>query len=172
VGIKSLLLVVDKTIVLLMFSKNREANKGFTLIELLVVIAIIGILASVVLSSLGSARDAARDATIKSDIRSLQTALEMFRNANGQYPCDPSNTRVANMTSGCRNILPYISPIPNNPHSSQTGSNGYRYQVNTNNDGYTMLFRLSSNNFGWCSVRVEGSGTQPWSSNSSYPPCF
>lgn len=154
--------------------KNRIQNskRGFTLIELLVVIAIIGILASVVLSSLGSARDSARDAAIQSDIRSLQTTLELFRNANGLYPCNPVGTEVQNMTSGCRDIRPYISAIPNNPHSSQVGSNGYRYSVNASRNGYTMLFKMKRNNFGWCSVRVIGSGTQPWNSNTSFPPCF
>lgn len=136
-------------------------SRGFTLIELLVVIAIIGILASVVLSSLGSARDSARDAAIQSDIKNLQTSLELYRNANGQYPCNPSSTQVRNMTSGCANITQYISQIPNNPHSSMSGSNGYRYSVNTNLDGYTMLFKMSKNNFAWCSVRIDGSGTQP-----------
>ncbi len=63
--------------------KNK---KGFTLIELLVVIAIIGILASIVLASLNSARKKSRDARRVADIKQIQIALELYFDATQAYP--------------------------------------------------------------------------------------
>ena len=60
-------------------------NKGFTLIELLVVIAIIGILASIVLSSLNIAKQSARDAVIKSEISSSLRKAELFFDDHNNY---------------------------------------------------------------------------------------
>ncbi|MFA5838896.1 MAG: prepilin-type N-terminal cleavage/methylation domain-containing protein [Candidatus Paceibacterota bacterium] len=63
-----------------------KKNKGFTLIELLVVIAIIGILSSVVLASLNSARQKSRDARRIADIKQVQLALELYFDSNANYP--------------------------------------------------------------------------------------
>lgn len=53
-------------------------KKGFTLIELLVVIAIIGILSSVVLASLNTARSKGNDAAVKSNLSNLRAAAEIY----------------------------------------------------------------------------------------------
>jgi len=57
-------------------------QKGFTLIELLVVIAIIGILSSVVLASLNTARDKGTDAAIKANLANARAQAELYYDDN------------------------------------------------------------------------------------------
>ncbi len=65
---------------------TQQNKKGFTLIELLVVIAVIGLLASVVMVSLNSARGKARDARRIADFKSIATALYLFYDTYGYMP--------------------------------------------------------------------------------------
>lgn len=60
--------------------------RGFTLIELLVVIAIIGLLSSVVLATLNTARAKARDAERLSDLHQIEVALNAYYADHGAYP--------------------------------------------------------------------------------------
>ncbi len=95
-----------------------KSHKGFTLIELLVVIAIIGILSSVVLASLNSARKKGRDARRIADLKQLQLALELYYDANPSVGY-PAALSIANLvTPG------YISVIPGDPSG---GTNAYGY---------------------------------------------
>ncbi|MFZ3011484.1 MAG: prepilin-type N-terminal cleavage/methylation domain-containing protein [Minisyncoccia bacterium] len=67
-------------------NNTKKFLQGFTLIELLVVVAIIGLLSSVVLSSLNTARAKARDAQAKAVFHSLQQALILYYDKYGRYP--------------------------------------------------------------------------------------
>lgn len=108
-----------------------KASKGFTLIELLVVIAIIGILATIVLVSLNSARSKARDTQRIADIKQIQTALEMYFDSNGAYPTD-----LATLVTG--------GQLPAQPVDPST-RNAYGYaRCGTNNTDYTIAADLEN----------------------------
>jgi prepilin-type N-terminal cleavage/methylation domain-containing protein len=64
----------------------KKMQKGFILIELLVVVAIIGILASVVLASLNTARAKGADAAVKANLANMRAQAELFYDSNNnQY---------------------------------------------------------------------------------------
>ncbi|HEY4519545.1 MAG TPA: type II secretion system protein [Candidatus Paceibacterota bacterium] len=95
---------------------KHTSQKGFTLIELLVVIAIIGILSSVVLASLNSARKKGRDARRISDVKQVQLALELYYDSNGSYPTGIYGTTLT--TPG------FISAVPTDPSDSVACTDG------------------------------------------------
>lgn len=114
----------------------KKTSKGFTLIELLVVIAIIGILSSVVLASLNTARAKARDVVRKSDLKQLQTALELYYNSNGSYPSTGSPNpswrgavSYGGWGTGATGYIPGLVPtfIPVLPLDPKGTLDGYLY---------------------------------------------
>ena len=89
---------------------NQTLKRGFTLIELLVVIAIIGILASVVLASLNTARDKGNAAKISSQISGTRAAADIYFSSNGNSysiadnDCAIASTLFTDTVSGMANL--------------------------------------------------------------------
>lgn len=124
-----------------------KAKKGFTLIELLVVVAIIGLLATLAIISLGTARSKARDAKRLADIKSVQSALELYNNENAAYPaggpalvlggatatklCSPEGFAAA---GACTTVL--MAGVPKDPDAA----NSYTYTLAAPN--YKLGFKL------------------------------
>jgi len=134
----------------------REKGTGFTLIELLVVIAIIGLLATLAVISLNNARAKSRDAKRVSDIRQIQTALELYFSDNDSYPpgtagvlggtsgdyqvlCDSAAGWQANITS-CGAV--YMPNVPDNP--TPNGADYIYDRVGSGGADYTVKFSLES----------------------------
>ncbi len=63
----------------------KTSNKGFTLIELLIVIAIIGIISSIVLVSLSSAREKGSNASVKQSLSQFMRGAELFYDQNNTF---------------------------------------------------------------------------------------
>jgi prepilin-type N-terminal cleavage/methylation domain-containing protein len=140
---------------------SKNTTQGFTLIELLVVIAIIGILASVVMLALASARAKARDAKRAGDMRQMVTALEQYRIAHGGYPT--GTLSVASLGLGTAlndlgamnrsvelmipNFIPFfpVAPTPADGGCSGSpgrGNNNYWYDVSDDGITYTLTYCL------------------------------
>ena len=98
----------------------KSDKRGFTLIELLVVIAIIGLLASIVLASLNSARKKSRDARREADLKQIQNAMELYANDNGGlYPNDTTaNGAAISGLVGKGLSSSFIQSIPDDPAGS------------------------------------------------------
>lgn len=111
----------------------NKKSRGFTLIELLVVIAIIGILAAIVLVSLGGARNRAKDARIQASMSQIRSAAEIQISEDGNY-ADVDETKGDFVTlkadivaQGGRNFL------------LQNNSTGYCGEVQLLNDKWCCV---------------------------------
>ncbi|OIO17310.1 hypothetical protein COV56_02290 [Candidatus Kuenenbacteria bacterium CG11_big_fil_rev_8_21_14_0_20_37_9] len=127
--------------------KNK---KGFTLIELLVVIAIIGLLATLSVVALNNARQKSRDAKRVSDIKQIQTALELYYVDANAYPVEATAVTLGvspddtlSSTGGFADAVSgttYMGQVPADPGVAS----GYVYSyISVSGSGtYTLTFGL------------------------------
>ncbi len=166
--------------------QKRPNARGFTLIELLVVIAIIGILSSVVLASMASARAKSRDATRMRDLRELQKVVELYYTKYGAYPSTsnawwggPTCTSYgAHPLTGPTGWIPNVSPefmpqLSQDPKPTGTGgcylyrSNGKDYMIMTHGtvetfDPDTGPHPLDRLQYNQQSISVYSAGAKYW----------
>ena len=123
----------------------KKYSKGFTLIELLVVIAIIGILSSVVLASLNTARNKGSDAAAKAGFAQIRNQAELYYDSVGSYG--------ASITSCSTGVFASSSAIITNIGGNITGTT----TCNTSTDGSKWAASAATLKGGgsWC---VDGDG--------------
>lgn len=107
--------------------QTATKNKGFSLIELLVVMFIIGILTSVLLPNLMSARQRAKDAQKISDVNAIKDALRLYYNDTQVYPANKPTIWA---------VLPTYMP--------GVGDTEFDYNVGAGGDSFTIRFGLES----------------------------
>lgn len=124
---------------------KKNLNLGFTLIELLVVVSIIGILATLVVANLNSARGRARDAARKSDLKNISTSLRLYFNDRAVYPANNSSGEILGCGSAGTSLCDWGSPwtagtttymqkLPKDPLSDQS----YKYERGAAQDTFTI----------------------------------
>lgn len=136
---------------------RKTSLRGFTLVELLVVIAIIGLLSTLAVVALNTARAKSRDSKRVADVRQIQTALELYFSDKGAYPTEAvavtlgdanhkvlcGNTTVSGFKDAAATctgttLVTYMGLVPSAPTPADgtcvAGTNSYMY---TSADGST-----------------------------------
>jgi prepilin-type N-terminal cleavage/methylation domain-containing protein len=130
-----------------------RSKQGFTLAEIIIVVAIMSIIAGIVLFNVSTASKKSRDADRQADLRTIQAAVELYKQKNGRYP---AGCRGAGVWSGqvgtsyaCASgnqyivgLAPeFIRVLPTDKRLSDTNptNSGYVYTTNTDGTVYKIM---------------------------------
>lgn len=156
------------------FIKKRN---GFTLIELLVVIAVIGLLASIVLVSMGPAREKNRDARRKSDIKQISIAMEMCFD-DSSSDCGGFEKYIEVTEAGANKVTKigsYLIEVPKDP--SDIGDHIYKWSNNSavEDQKYCVYVKLEDEDY-WIVASEKGTnmeiGAEPPTTLTSINSCW
>ncbi len=147
-------------------------TRGFTLIELLIVITIIGIISSIMVSALNTARIKARDASRVVAITEMRKALEQYYSAHGHYPgatfgsFASTNDPVNGGDCGLNNnwcifetlMAPHISSLPRDDAGGPAIDRRFNYKSNYPHQMYGLSVQLEAPN----SASINDGGSNSW----------
>jgi len=125
--------------------KSAMRSRGFTLIELLVAVVIIGLLATISIIALSSARAKARDARRVADVKQIQVGLEMFFADNQRYPTAEEFSRGSLISLSGHNTTTYMALIPTPPSPADgvcSSTSAYTYVPDFKGYSYTISYCL------------------------------
>jgi len=114
---------------------------GFTLVELLVVVAVIGILSTLLTANFIGVRQRGRDAQRKSNLRQIQSALELYRADQASYPTAVNFPNCGATFTSPNGTSTYMQKIPCDP----TGTS-YSYTQPLGNNTYRLIGCLENQN--------------------------